>query len=481
MGRLIRDEAGIALGLAVIMVVLIGVMGAGLLVFVRTNLEAVVEVNQGQRAFDIADAGVQDAKRHLLMQDATRQHYDLTHLNDCVAGQRLSEEDWSPATTVYVNADCTGGTITRSTPGVTKEFAGGKFTVTIRCYVQDPVVDCAGVTEAAPELVSASARAFFKIISVGHYGQAKRKIEAIYFASRSLDVPTGYFADKGNINFNGNFPVRGVSFFSGRNIIISNQQLLNLDRATPALYEDWRLAPYNTERREEATRSIPQVGVGLGAAGLICNSANQCTSSANSVANGIHDYDSSTGPDSRNVGSRKKFIRKSSATAPQTSNEITFPFDPNKAFPIDLLREEASRQGNYYAASGSSFNIDNNNYPRNSTDRTIFFVDANGASVDYRVNTGATNPQARGVIVINNGNLTTSSSSNGLNGFAIITGNGSLTGNYTSSGSATINGFVVSSGSQTISGSVNPSPSRLFTNTPGFYGVRLWSWRELYE
>jgi hypothetical protein len=35
--------------------VLIGVMGAGLLVFVRNDLEAVVEVNLGQRAFNLAE------------------------------------------------------------------------------------------------------------------------------------------------------------------------------------------------------------------------------------------------------------------------------------------------------------------------------------------------------------------------------------------------------------------------------------------
>ncbi len=470
--RLARDEAGMALGLAVIMVALIGVMGAGLLVFVRTDLQAVVSSNQGQRAFEIADAGVQAAKEHLFTQNATRQHFDLTHLNDCEAGQRLSNEDWSPATTVYVNPNCTGGTTTRSTPGVTKEFAGGKFTVTIRCYRQEPNAECAEVTEDAPEAVPASSRAFFKITSTGEYGGAKRKVEAIYFSTKSRDVPTGYFADKGNISFNGQFPVSGVSFFSGRNIIISSNQLPNLDRLTPALYGDWRVDPYNTQRRESAL-GVPSTGVGLGAVGWICTSANSCTSNANSIADGVHDYDASTAT----KGSRKAFFRKSSVTEPQTANQITFPFNPNRGFPIDLLRTEARRQGTYYNASGT-FNVDNTNYPAVSSDRTVVFVDANGGQVNYRVNY---TPQARGVLVINNGNLVMSNASNGLNGFAIVTGDGTQTGTYTSSGSASINGFVVSSGGQTLSGNVNPSPNRSFTNIPGFYEVRLWSWRELYQ
>lgn len=56
LGRFVKEEAGMALGLAVIMIVLIGAMGAGFLVFVRNDLEAVVEVNRGQTALETADA-----------------------------------------------------------------------------------------------------------------------------------------------------------------------------------------------------------------------------------------------------------------------------------------------------------------------------------------------------------------------------------------------------------------------------------------
>jgi Tfp pilus assembly protein PilX len=475
--RLIRDESGIALGLAIIVVVLVGVMGAGLLVFVRSDLNSVITVNQGQKAFDIADAGVQDAKRHLYSQDTTRQHYDLSNTNDCTAGQRLSPEDWSPATTVYVNQDCTGGTTTRSTPGVTKDFAGGKVTVTITCYKQDPAGDCAGVTEGAPEAVAATDKAFFKIISTGEYGGARRKIEAIYYASRSQDVPTGYFADKEDIRFDGDISVKGVSFFSGRNIIVDQA---NINRTTAAYYGDWRVEDpaYNTERREDAARRMPQTGAGLGAAGLICNSASSCSSNSDSVANGIQDYDSSTGPDGRNVGSKKKFIRKNPATGAQTSNQISYPFDPDEGLPLELLREEAKRQGNYYS---SRVDISNANYPTTSTGRTVFFVDADSTTeIDFTVSRA---PKAQGVVVINNGNLKTSSSSNGLDGIAVVTGDGSPTGtgNYTSSSNATNTGLVISSGRQTISGNVEPSPGRNFTNVPGFYRVNLWSWRERYD
>ena len=60
-----REERGMALGLAIIVVVLIGVMAAGLLTFVATDLKAVVEVNRGEQAFELAEAGIEVAKAHL--------------------------------------------------------------------------------------------------------------------------------------------------------------------------------------------------------------------------------------------------------------------------------------------------------------------------------------------------------------------------------------------------------------------------------
>jgi hypothetical protein len=40
------------------------VMGAGLLTFVATDLEAVVAVNRGEQAFELAEAGIEVAKAH---------------------------------------------------------------------------------------------------------------------------------------------------------------------------------------------------------------------------------------------------------------------------------------------------------------------------------------------------------------------------------------------------------------------------------
>ena len=63
--RRLREERGMVLGLAIIVVVVVGVMGAGLLAFVSTDLQAVVAVNKGEQAFELAEAGVEVAKAHL--------------------------------------------------------------------------------------------------------------------------------------------------------------------------------------------------------------------------------------------------------------------------------------------------------------------------------------------------------------------------------------------------------------------------------
>jgi hypothetical protein len=80
--RLIRDESGMTMALVVMMIVLIGVMGAGLLVFVRNDLNAVIEVNQGQKALEAADAGIAAARRHLLVDSLPERYTDGDGITD---------------------------------------------------------------------------------------------------------------------------------------------------------------------------------------------------------------------------------------------------------------------------------------------------------------------------------------------------------------------------------------------------------------
>lgn len=486
LGRFSKDESGMTMGLVVITIVLIGVMGAGLLVFVQRDLEAVVEVNRGQKALEIAEAGVQVAKMQQLS-DIVRQHYDRDLTNDCTGNQfRATSEDWSPNTIVYNDPEtCSGGTTTRPTGGVTRDFAGGRFNVTIECFTQtnDPTPSpCSGGgIESAPEVVEASKRAFFKVTSTGYYpadgSGAKRKAEAIVYSNR-LNVPTAYYTPR-NIVFNGGVEISGVSFFAGGDISKTGSNSFTVDRAAPALYKDWdttnpvNFTPtsnLNTVPRRNATGTSIE-GAGFAAEGRLIN--------FDVGSRNAYDYDSQT---------PARFVRKSDPNASNAPNTISYPFDPGAKFDLDTLEQIARDQGNFHEGS---INIDSNNtagnreYPRGSTNSTVFYVRANGGLVNYNVPYQDPYPtrdgKARGLIVVENGNLEVGNSSRGFDGSMIVTGNGTTTGNFTNRGSDSIRGFAIADGTITIGGDVAPSAVvGDFSQRPGFYDMRQWSWRECY-
>lgn len=475
-----KEESGMTMVLAIMTMVIIGVMGAGLLTFVVGDLNSVVQSNQGQKAFNIADAGVQAAKNQLRL-DSFRQHYDMSS-NDCTVGTRVGDpaDNWSPATNVWTNnVNCTGPT-TRSSSnvGVTKTFptfpsgAGGKFQVTIQCFHQvgdatgakDP---CSGISQLPPEVNAvASDKKFFKVTSTSYYGNAIRKIQAIYYTSKTIAVPIAYFSAR-NINFNGGPALSKLSFFAGRNITGVFSGSFSADRTTPALYGDWVAPPYNTTQRKTPSGVAAQ-GVGFGAVGLVCQSASHCSTSSDSAADGYYDYDSSTGT----KGQRKKFVYKTDAsgnpapTRALTPSEISFPFDPGTAISnpstllgsttVSELQQAAVKQGNYINTSSGTYYVTSWSEPG-----SVLFVD--GRDVDYKYNSTAA-PKGNGVIVVRNGNFIMDDASNGFQGIVIVIGNGTTTGTYTNTGNTPLDGFVVSSGDQNLGGGVTPSTSTDYSN-----------------
>lgn len=496
-----KDEAGMALPIAIFVMVIVGVMGAGLLVFVQNDLQSVVEVNRGQRALEIAEAGVMAAKQQQLS-DVVRQHYDKDYTNDCTPGRRLGA-DWSPSSTVWADpSTCSGGAVSR-TPGVTRDFAGGRFNVTIQCFDQagDAASDpCGGIEEDAPENIESSKRTYFKITSTGYYpadgSGAARTVQAIYHTNR-LDVPTAYYTPK-TIRFNGNLDISGVSFFAGEDVILGNADLLNGPTDPSALYKDWdstnaaNFTPtsnLNTSpRRTAPDPTAPRVEkAGLAAERFICNSAGNCNDPSDSIADGVNDYDSTTST----RGSRQTFIRKLPGELgdPNDPGTISHPFNPYSEFDLTSLEQIARTQCvatvcNYYEGS---VNLDDNptsgsdvKYPENSTDQTVFYVDAKGGDVTYTVNYSS--GPAKGLIVVENGNLDIRNSSNGFDGVIIVTGNGTTTGSYTNSGNRTVRGFVIAENEMTIGGTVDPfSVVGEFSQRAGFFNMRQWSWRECYS
>lgn len=491
--RFIGDESGMTMGLVVIMMVLIGVMGAGLLTFVRTDLESVVEANKGQKALDVADAGVQAAKAHL-RRDSIREHYDTVRSNDCAKGIRVgsSDENWSPATQIWLdNRSCTtSATRSAREAGVTRSFAGGKFRATIQCYTQAgdaTPTPCKGSAGSSPEAsAQAKDRKFFKITSTGYDtvgGEgAVRKIEAIYYTAKIGSVPTSYFTPK-DIDFNGGPKLKRMGFFAGGNVTGTTLGSIAVDRVTEAPHKDWNVAPYNTVPRVRADGTSID-GVGFGALGRVCG-GNSCGSDGDSVADGRNDYDRTTG--SKSGGQNKRFVFKTDAsgdpapTRALNSNEISFPFDPgNLNDPATILDSDfveelkkAAEVQDAYKAPSSSVTLGTADWPGQGS---IYFVD--GQDLTFKVNR---TPLAEGILVVRNGNFELNNSSNGFRGIIIVLGNGTTTGNYETVEGTSVDGFALASGTMTIGGDVNPDSSTDYSNLLSLYNVKLWSWRECYD
>lgn len=428
------------MGLVVIMIVLIGVMGAGLLVFVRSDLEAVVEVNQGQRAFETADAGVQLAKRRLLS-DATRTAYD----NDAANG----DSPWSARS---------GG----------KDLTFDGKTVNVKIQYLSPSTTPTQLTDPnnAPELVPPGQtdypppRNYFKVVSEGTTGKARRKIEAI-FNTYDMGVPRSYFTPN-NIKLTGTSDVTDVSLFAlGDVTLTGGAEVEGIDLA----YGDWNRPPFNIKSR-------PTTNAGIGAVGNI-----------NSEVAG-EDYDGVDGPNPR-------FVKDPSS--PQNgATEITFPFDYKTQIGtqdqerMDFLREEAKLNGVYRTSSGGVVDVGTDfAWPANATERTIVFVEFTNAGgtnrVDWSVGSESDAP-VKGTLVINGGDFKMTQHKACLEGIVIVRGGIYEDGDSVDAGGNTcLDGFVNASGDIEIKGNVDPLASAAVISRPGFYGVRLWSWRELYQ
>ncbi len=244
--RLLTNEAGIALPLAIMTMVLVGVMGAGLLVFAQTDLSSMVEVNQGQKAFNLADSGAQLAGRQL-RRNALPESYG--------GGSASANLDWS-----YKKTD---GTV--KTYGQMKDLTYGENHMKISIQYLPPATAPATPTkDQAPEVKPATGQPvpsgckYFKVRSFGEVGQARRGVEAIYCASK-LSVPTAYFMPK-NIEFDGSVDVSGVSFFAMGNIYISDATRARIDRTTPAIYGDWNTLNYQPPSNHNTVSRVNPLG-----------------------------------------------------------------------------------------------------------------------------------------------------------------------------------------------------------------------------
>lgn len=470
MGRFIREESGMTMAITVMMVVIIGVMGAGLLTVVRGDLESVITVNQGQKALELADAGAQAAKQQLRANpDRTRYDADAT---DNVA--------WS-----YV--------VPAGQPGVTRNLEGGTVRITIQTLLNSTTEAQLTDSNYAPALFEVLApKDYYRVVSEATVGNTRRKVEAIYVSAQA-QFPKAYYVTR-DINLgDAALKINNVSVFAGRDIIgLRTDGIQGADIA----YRDWQNAFNDKARPGNGATPMP-----AGAAAE--RSITYAPTSTNVTQKELPaeptdrfrklDFDNSSSPVPGFRYCIKGVTRNPDGTIcwpsgdPQPANVITAPFDADtREIDLDLLKELAVQQGRYFRLSGGTgHTISNTTYPTSASSRqTIYYVEFTGdtrGSVDY-----ALSGTREGTIVVVNGDFRTSPSSTGFTGVVIVRdpNNFADTANplqYINQGAFTFTGYINVEGSATLKGSADPVLTEDVLRRPGFFDVSLWSWRELYS
>ncbi len=305
--RFVDDESGMTLPLAMIMIVLIGVMGAGLLAFANRDINTVVEENRGQRAFEMADAGIGAAKRQLAS-SVDRTVYDGNGVptTDNVCGS--DDNQWSA-----LRCGTPTGLTIKNLDGVGTTSDSANVTIYYRSVTDD-----------------------FRVVSTGTYGVATRKIEAIFAgiqtgagAGETIGHPVYYTPSDIQImqdsDSNNAVSLIQVSLFSRKNILIpdhpsyrvttktqltndindssgsvktqGNDALCDWNSKIPlkaGCFDNGTQGNWNTVSR---TIQTP----GMAAEGKICSynstvSNSTCDSTSASLADGVYSFDSSTNP-----------------------------------------------------------------------------------------------------------------------------------------------------------------------------------------
>ena len=446
--KLLREESGMAMGLAVIMIVLIGVMGAGLLTFVSTDLNNVVEVNRGQRAFEMADAGIKAAE----MQLEYESHVALYDSPD--AGR--ANLQW---------ADSAGGK-NRSMDGNTANVR-----------------------------ITSLGSGSFKVISTGESGVAKRKIETIFKerSTANINIPPSYFTQR-NLTFTGNVTLNGVSIFALGDVTASGS--ISVASTPDKAYGKWAETndAYSYPNQFNLTARAGYKA-GIAARGKLCVGG---VSASNALLRGSLSFGNTyvSDPPTCNTAVSNTWPRvvpDYNASALSSSQKIAFPFDAAEhSGDLETLRQRAidleAQTGYDYYKQNLSGEQRITSWPSGSDYETVMFYSFNTYNsanrVIWDINTLCSNTTRKGVIVVENGDFRIAGNRAGFNGAIIVRGgSGDNQGTFTSEGGSCINGYANSRGNMYIAGTFNGSDVPILSSLPAFNtrNMQTQSWRELYQ
>src|SRR5215217_1484289 len=478
MRRFIDDESGMTMALAMMMILLIAVMGAGLLTFVSRDLNSVLEVNQGTRAQGMADAGLAAAKRQLSITDALPKHYETADTSDNspwydnapdnesgASGQTLTFDGNEVLVGIrYLDVSTTEAEA--RDPDNAPEVLPTYFKVVNGSTVPDPCDDADGdgidddtnddESNFDPDACNYEhGRNYFRVTARGGSGDATRVVQAIYQTENFGSVPLSYYASR-NVDFNGNATtMENQSIFAAGNIInVRATNITGIDHS----YGDWANLPgnagpnaFNATQRTDY-QGAPVIAAGLGTPGTITydpNSSNVAQKdpstaqvASNSQVYGYRDYDRDTDteltPPLAVALRRPEFaVNDWGDRANQPSTKMTYPFAPpnpaEDAQAMAILKEKAQVQGLYFRpAPGTNFNIDTPPYPAvSNVQNTVMFVEFAGGSDDnpvygakghaeYRAQSSSADNVVKGTIVVMNGDLKINNSADDFQGAMIV-------------------------------------------------------------
>ncbi|MDP9437351.1 MAG: hypothetical protein M3P49_01160 [Actinomycetota bacterium] len=484
--RLIRDESGMTMGLVVITIVLIGVMGAGLLTFVTTDLNSVAESNRGQQAFQLADAGVQAAKRQLIRDAAATTSYD----------GGADDRPWSYC---YNTPACSSSSPTATgSAGMTLNMDTGSAEVTI--------------------LMTGSTPATYRVISEGQAGDALRKIEAYIRSDADVSFPRTYVT-RTNLSMSGNINPVGVSFFALGNATLTNK--VNLGDQPDKYYGSWAettgTGPYPNSAGSypndfnATARSTALAGVA--ARGTVCSGSDPTQVRGARVFSGVDTTCTGTG-----TLTNPQVIPDYYASGLSSAAKIAFPFqvstEQQDKQELDALRQRALSQetssnplyidsipGNKANDAGMP-NRPNNSpleittWPSNSNYDTARFYEFQSYSANnvVKYNNGSaeancddTPPHPKGVIAVENGDFVYEGNKLFNGGIIVRAYDASgvsipAQGKFSASGTPCFKGYANSGGTMSIGGTIAlgdvPELATLATFKGGMEQI---SWRELYQ
>lgn len=507
--RLVRDESGMTMGLVVIMIVLIGVMGAGLLTFVQRDLENLVEVNRGQKAIATSDAGIQAARRHLLANSFPHQYNDP-------ATATFREDSLSPNSDWAFNSSSSSCPGFPNGPGKCVTTTEGNVRITIT-YLPAPTLSSQRTNPRyAPEVLPVGVpdypdkRDYFRIEADGVYNGSRRKVQAI-LVTKDLSLPKAYFATRNIELASSATTISNVSLFAKGNVTgLRDGMLLGSDTA----YGSWQ-NEYNDKARLGSSTVLGNdpATVGVGAEGFIeydPTSYDRTQREAPAEQGDRYkriDFDSAptlSGAASPTTPTPNyRFCDRDTSCWPagdqQPADVISYPFDDGAKLDAEFLRmfaEDQVRTGfgavssrdNYYEMSGgTSITIDEDDFtqvtPALNSVLVVRFTGPTKGLVNLSPNGSSTPCALSGTIVVVNGDLTTSSSgARCFDGVISVQDPNNLgTLEYRNIGNFTLNGFANVEGSMSVQGSVNPIIGADVLNQPGFHDVEVWSWRECYD